>query len=140
MDNKDVFTYSITPEEYMMFRKAVGWAEFPLEQAEEGLKNSYICVIRRDEKPIALGRIVTDHGYVVYIADVIVLPEYQGQGYGRIIMEKLMETINSWLKPGYKMMVTLVSALGKDEFYKKFGFESRPNERFGPGMCQWIGA
>jgi predicted N-acetyltransferase YhbS len=83
---------------------------------------------------------VTDHGYVVYIADVIVLPEYQGQGYGRIIMEKLMETINSWLKPGYKMMVTLVSALGKDEFYKKFGFESRPNERFGPGMCQWIGA
>jgi predicted N-acetyltransferase YhbS len=83
---------------------------------------------------------VTDHGYVVYIADVIVLPEYQGQGYGRIIMEKLMETINSWLKPGHKMMVTLVSALGKDEFYKKFGFESRPNERFGPGMCQWIGA
>ena len=87
MDNKDVFTYSITPEEYMMFRKAVGWAEFPLEQAEEGLKNSYICVIRREDKPIALGRIVTDHGYVVYIADVIVLPEYQGQGYMRRMLE-----------------------------------------------------
>lgn len=140
MDNTDVFTYSITPEEYMMFRKAVGWAEFPIKQAEEGLKNSYICVIRRDDKPIALGRIVTDHGYVVYIADVIVLPEYQGQGYGRVIMEKLMETIRSRLKPGYKVMVTLVSALGKDAFYEKFGFEIRPNERFGPGMCQWIGA
>ena len=139
MDKNVMFTYSITAEEYMMFRKAVGWAEFPLEQAQEGLNNSFICVIRKNCKPIALGRIVSDMGYVVYIADVIVLPEYQGQGYGRMIMEKLMETIKCRLKPGYKIMITLASALGKDKFYEKFGFESRPNDRFGPGMCQWIG-
>ena len=56
-----------------------------------------------------------------------------------MIMEKLMETIKCRLKPGYKIMITLASALGKDKFYEKFGFESRPNDRFGPGMCQWIG-
>ena len=33
----EIFTDYITAEEYMEFRKAVGWAEFPLEEAEAGL-------------------------------------------------------------------------------------------------------
>ena len=135
----EVFTDYITAEEYMEFRKAVGWAEFPLEEAEQGLKNSFICCLRRDGKAIALGRIVSDRGYVSYIADIIVLPEYQGNGYGRMVMEKVMSMINSWLKPGYKMMVSLCSAAGKEEFYEKFGFIKRPSENYGCGMCQWIG-
>ena len=135
----EVFTDYITAEEYMEFRKAVGWAEFPLEEAEQGLKNSFICCLRRDGKAIALGRIVSDRGYVAYIADIIVLPEYQGNGYGRMVMEKVMSMINSWLKPGYKMMVSLCSAAGKEEFYEKFGFIKRPSENYGCGMCQWIG-
>lgn len=134
----EVFTDNMTPEEYMDFRQTVGWSSFPLEQAKEGLANSYIFCLRKEGKAIALGRVVWDHGYVVYIADVIVLPEYQGSGYGRLVMEKIMATVNSWLKPGYKVMVTLVSAKGKEEFYEKFGFIKRPNEDFGCGMCQWI--
>jgi predicted GNAT family N-acyltransferase len=133
-----LFTDYITPEEYMEFRKAVGWSSFPIEQAAQGLKNSYIFCLRKDGQAIALGRVIWDHGYVVYIADVIVLPEFQGSGYGRMVMEKIMTTINSWLKPDYKVMVTLVAAKGKEEFYEKFGFIKRPNENFGCGMCQWI--
>ena len=135
-----VFTDMITAEEYMEFRKAAGWSLFPLEQAQAGLSNSYIFCLRLDGKPIGLGRIVWDHGYVVYIADVIVLPEYQGNGYGRMIMEKMMSAIRSWLKPGYKVMVSLLSAQGKEDFYVRFGFDKRPSDRFGCGMCQWISA
>ena len=135
-----VFTDMITAEEYMEFRKAAGWSLFPLEQAQAGLNNSYVFCLRIDDKPIGLGRIVWDHGYVVYIADVIVLPEYQGNGYGRMIMEKMMSAIRSWLKPGYKVMVSLLSAQGKEDFYVRFGFDKRPSDRFGCGMCQWISA
>ena len=74
----------------------------------------------------------------MYIADIIVIPEYQGQGLGRVIMEQVMDFIRSQLKPGYKFMVTLASAKGKDTFYEKFGFISRPNDDFGPGMHQWF--
>ena len=49
-----------------------------------------------------------------------------------------MDFIHEQLKPGYKFMVSLCSAKGKDEFYKKFGFVSRPNDDFGPGMHQWF--
>ena len=33
-----------------------------------------------------------------------------------------MDFIHEQLKPGYKFMVSLCSAKGKEEFYKKFGF------------------
>ena len=139
--NKDdlyEMTNTIDPADYMKMREAVGWKTFAVEQAAEGLKNCYIWCIRDQGKPIALGRIVWDHGYVIYIADVIVLPEYQGQGLGRRIMETMMAFIRSQLKPGYMFMISLMSAVGKNEFYKKFGFVDRPSERFGPGMHQWM--
>ena len=129
----------ISPEEYMEMRKLVGWSEFPLEQAAEGLKHSaHLCVFRKDGKVIGIARVLTDHGYVVYIADVIVHPEYQGQGLGRALMNNVMSYINSLLKPGYKMMISLMAAQGKEEFYKKFGFFTRPDDTHGCGMCQWI--
>ncbi len=134
----DGFSYYINPEDYMMFRDAVGWGLFPLEEAEKSLRDSIVICIREEGKPVALGRIVWDHGYVVYIADIIVLPEYQGQGYGRRIMEKVMSTIRSNLKPGYSVMVSLSSAKGKESFYEKFGFINRPNDDVGHGMFQWI--
>lgn len=131
-------TNSLTPEEYMELRKLVGWGMFPLEQAVEGLKNSFILVcFRVDGKPVAIGRAVSDHGYVVYIADVIVVPEYQGQGLGRKVMEYLLEQIKASLKPGYKVMISLLAAKGKEKFYNKFGFVDRPSEDFGCGMHQW---
>lgn len=132
-------TESITPEEYMDMRLCVGWAEFPMEEAAEGLKNTaYLCCIREKGKPIALGRAIADHGYVVFIADIIVRPEYQRQGLGRKVVENLLARIKATLKPGYKIMISLLAAKGKEEFYKKFDFIDRPNDAFGCGMHQWI--
>lgn len=134
-------TDSVTPEEYMKLREAVGWGLFPLEEAEAGLSNSYIWCLRDNEasgRPIGIGRVIWDHGYVMYIADIIVIPEYQEKGLGRVIMEQVMDFIHEQLKPGYKFMVSLCSAKGKDEFYKKFGFVVRPNDDVGPGMHQWF--
>ena len=134
-------TDSVTPEEYMKLREAVGWGLFPLEEAEAGLSNSYIWCLRDNEasgRPIGIGRVIWDHGYVMYIADIIVIPEYQEKGLGRVIMEQVMDFIHEQLKPGYMFMVSLCSAKGKEEFYKKFGFVVRPNDDVGPGMHQWF--
>ena len=87
---------------------------------------------------IGLVRVLWDYGYVVYIADVIVRPEFQGQGLGRVLMNNAMDFIKSQLKPGYKVMVSLMAAKGKEEFYKKFDFIERPSEKYGCGMCQWL--
>ena len=131
-------TNSITTEEYLGLRQAVGWSVFPVEQAETGLQNSHVICFRDKEKAVALGRVIWDHGYSVLISDVIVAPECQGQGLGRKLMEEIMAYIRSLLKPGYRIMISLMAAENKQGFYKKFGFIERPSDLFGPGMHQWI--
>ena len=131
-------TNTISPEEYLGLRQAVGWSVFPREQAESGLQNSHVICFRDKEKAVALGRVIWDHGYSVLISDVIVAPEYQGQGLGRKLMEAIMSYLRSLLKPGYRIMISLMAAENKQGFYKKFGFIERPSELFGPGMHQWI--
>ena len=131
-------TNTITTEEYLGLRQAVGWSVFPAEQAEGGLQNSHVICFRDNGKAVALGRVIWDHGYAVLIADVIVAPEYQGKGLGRKLMEAIMEYIRSLLRPGYRIMISLMAAENKQGFYKKFGFIERPRDLFGPGMHQWI--
>jgi|GEM_PF-30481 haloacid dehalogenase superfamily, subfamily IA, variant 1 with third motif having Dx(3-4)D or Dx(3-4)E len=129
----------ITPEEYMEMRRQVGWSEFPLEQAVEGLSHTpFLRVFRKDGRPIALTRVLWDYGYVVYVADVIVIPECQGKGLGRDLMNRVLGFIDSILKPGYRVMVSLQAAKGKEDFYRRFGFEPRPTEEHGCGMHQWL--
>jgi len=131
-------TNTVTTEEYLGLRQSVGWSVFPAEQAESGLQNSHVICFRDNDKAVALGRVIWDHGYSVLIADVIVAPEYQEKGLGRKLMEAIMEYIRSLLKPGYRIMISLMAAGNKQGFYKKFGFIERPNDLFGPGMHQWI--
>ena len=100
--------------------------------------SAFLCCIRKDGKPAGFGRLIWDRGYIVVVSDIIVRPEYQGLGLGRLIMETLMDEIQSYLKPGYKIMVNLMANKGKEGFYRKFGFIERPNDTVGCGMHQWL--
>ncbi|MBP5729463.1 MAG: GNAT family N-acetyltransferase [Clostridia bacterium] len=129
----------ITPEEDMQLRTVVGWMQFPLEQAQACIDKAYLVLcVRDDEKPIGVVRLLWDGGYIAFLSDVIVIPEYQGQGIGRKLVEASIQKLKEGMKPGYKVKLTLNSAKGKEPFYEKFGFKVRPNEDAGPGMDQWV--
>lgn len=129
----------ITPEEYMALRKMVGWVQFPLEQAQACIDKAYMILCVRDgEKAIGVVRLLWDGGYIAFLSDVIVDPNYQGQGIGRKLVEASIQKLKEGMKPGYKVKLTLNSAKGKEPFYEKFGFRVRPNDDAGPGMDQWL--
>lgn len=129
----------ITPEEYMHLRKTVGWTQFPLEQARACIDKAYmILCVRDDEKPVGVIRLLWDGGYIAFLSDVIVIPEYQGMGIGRKLVEAGIQKLKAGMKPGYKVKIVLNASKGKEPFYEKFGFKVRPNEDGGPGMDQWI--
>ena len=129
----------ITAEEYMNLRKMVGWVQFPLEEARVCIDKAYMVLcVRDDEKAIGVVRLLWDGGYIAFLSDVIVDPEYQGQGIGRKLVESCIQRLKSDMKPGYKVKLTLNSAKGKELFYEKFGFRVRPNEDAGPAMDQWF--
>ena len=133
------YVNDITAEEYMSLRKLVGWVEFPLEEAQACIDNAYMVMCVRDgEKAIGVVRLLWDGGYIAFLSDVIVDPEYQGQGIGIKLVESCIERLKNDMKPGYKVKMTLNSAKGKELFYEKFGFRVRPNEDAGPAMDQWF--
>ncbi|MCR4657554.1 MAG: GNAT family N-acetyltransferase [Lachnospiraceae bacterium] len=131
----------ITPEEYMDLRKKVGWAEFPLEEAQACIDNAYMVqCVRDDGKAIGVARLLWDGGYIAFLSDVIVDAAYQGQGIGSRLVEACIQRLKSDMKPGYKVKMNLNSAKGKESFYKRFGFRERPNDDAGAGMDQWFTA
>ncbi len=133
-DNKDVNVY-------LYLRSQVKWIGLKEEQAQMALDNSLkIITVYKDEKPVAMGRVVGDGAVICYIQDLIVIPECQGMHIGSMVIEKLIEYVKSLALPGARIMLDLMCAKGRESFYKKHGFIERPNDRLGPGMIQYIEA
>lgn len=125
-------------EEFIDLRKAVGWS-YPEDAAaiQTGLDRSILSVCAELEgRVIGFGRIIGDGAFTFYIQDIIVRPEFQRCGIGMNIMTVIMEHIRMSYPAG--SMVCLMSAKGKERFYKKFGFFERPNEHFGAGMMLFL--
>ena len=133
------YKHDISVEDYNLLRKSVGWSEVNVAQAKVGIKNSlYLITAVHMNKPVGLVRVVGDGGYIAIIVDVIVLPDYQGNGIGKNLLQKVMGFLNGSLKEGETIFVNLMAAKGRESFYKQFGFDERPNETLGCGMTQKI--
>lgn len=89
-------------------------------------------------KTVACARLISDGGYVRYLADVIVRPEFQGQGIGKTMIRMILRHIRESLEPGERAMTFLMAAKGRESFYRPLGFRDRPNSESGAGMSQWI--
>ena len=129
-----VYTDKITAEAYNALLKSVGWKERPHEQILRGLKNSIVFAAEHDGIPVGIARIVTDGGYIAIIVDVIVRPDYQGNGIGKALTQKAVDYLKNNLPAGWGINISLMSAKGREKFYEQFGFISRPNGRYGDGM------
>jgi len=133
------YTNNISIEEYLYLRDSVGWKKICAAQADAGLKGSaYIIAAQKGDETIGMARLITDGGHSAFIEDVIVLPEYQRQGIGSIMVRMILEYLKSDLEDGYWYNVFLVSAKGKEPFYSSLGFIERPNETSGAGMMLLI--
>ena len=128
---------TIAFEDYNVLVEAVGWGTRNPEQVRIALERSdFLISAKTDDKTIGMARTIQD-GLQALVMDVIVLPEYQGCGIGKELMKYVMEYLENLSQDG-GVFVNLMSAQGKQGFYEKFGFESRPNENRGPGMTKWI--
>ncbi|MDE6740653.1 MAG: GNAT family N-acetyltransferase [Lachnospiraceae bacterium] len=113
-------------EDFIRLKVATGFIERPLQQVEMALKNglfnvSAIC----DGKVVGMGRLVGDGAMYWYLQEIVVLPEYQGKGIGKSIVNRLIEYIKSTAIPGTIIDIGLTAVKGKEPFYEKFGFSIR---------------
>jgi GNAT superfamily N-acetyltransferase len=98
------------------YLKLVSMGYHKPESHQKAFLNSFSVVFIFDrEKLIGFGRSISDGAYQAAIYDVMVVPEYQNQGIGRLIMERIIRRISN-------CNIILYANLGREEFYEKQGF------------------
>lgn len=124
---------------YLSLRKKVGWLELSDNQALKAISNCLFNVCAyMDGEPVGMGRVVGDGAVISYIQDLVVVPSAQGSGVGSMILNRLKEYVESITEDGTRMMLCLMCAKGREEFYLKHGFTARPTDKLGPGMIIYL--
>lgn len=132
----EIHTYTPTPAQWMALRRSVGWATFPEEVARRSLAATPFCACAYDGgELIGMGRVLGDGVISFYIGNVMVLPERQGEGVGKRIMDEIMRYVDENAAPG--AIASLLAIKGKEEFYFQFGFQPRPDDTHGCGMSKY---
>ena len=122
-------TRDIAMEQIIELYKANEWssAEKP-NQLYNGLMNSHSLITAWDDNQlVGLGNAISDGFLVVYYPHMLVLPDYQGQGIGKMILDKMQEIYSDF-------HMQMLTADGRAiDFYKKNGFE-----KAGETQPMWI--
>ena len=129
----------ISVKEYLEIRSKVKWKVLSQTQAQKALSNSIYTVGAYDgDRLIGMGRIVGDGAVICYIQDLIVIPEYQKQGVGSLVLSTLIDLVKKLGEEETDIMLCLMCAKGREHFYEKHGFIARPTDGLGPGMIQYL--
>jgi len=98
------------------YLKLVGMGYHNPESHQKAFFNSFSVVFIFDrEELVGFGRAISDGAYQAAIYDVVVIPEYQKRGIGKLIMEKILQKISN-------CNIVLYANTGREGFYAKLGF------------------
>ena len=133
----EIYKDDLSVEEYHELYASAGWVAPPKEQIERALKHSLLTVKAKiGEKTVGMGRLIGDGSLSFMVKDVAILPEYQRQGIGKEIMEKMITHIKQQIPRGQNVCVELFSGFEKEPFYEQFGFDKKPDGFVGHGMMK----
>lgn len=72
-------------DDFIRFFASAGWGELPLDMVQTSLANSYATFsVKSANKVIAMARLLGDGAMSFFLKDLVVEPEYQGNGIGRV--------------------------------------------------------
>lgn len=130
MSNWAIRYNELSAEEFCELWESV-WGDPPtLAQTDLAMAYTLFRVSVFDgDQIIAMARMIGDMGLDYYIKDVVVRPEYQGQGVGRLLMDELLRYIRDNGIPGTAIFVELCAAPDKMPFYEKLGFDANEAQR-----------
>mgnify|MGYP003624563617 CR=1 FL=1 len=100
------------------FIKNSYWGESrTFEEQKKASKNTINFGLFHKGNQIAYARVMTDKVFFAYLLDVFVIEDYQGKGYSKLLMEKILnfpefQNIDKWM----------LATKDAHELYKKFDF------------------
>lgn len=130
MNNLIIRYNELSAEEFICLWESV-WDNAPsLKQTELAMQNTLFRVSVFDgQKIIAMARMIGDMGLCYYIKDVVVKPEYQHKGIGKMLISELMKFVNDNGIKETSVFVELCAMPDKIPFYEKQGFYANEAQR-----------
>ena len=117
---KEYNTYN--EEEILNLYQSVGWLNYV--NHPDMIKNAYTNSLKifgayENEKLLGIIRVVGDGYSIVFIQDIIVLPEYQRQGIGTALLKRVLDTYEHV----YQKTLLTDNTERTIQFYKSLGFQ-----------------
>lgn len=112
----------ITHEALIYLYESVGWSAYTQDNPDlmsllEGAK--HYLTAWDGERLIGLIRVVGDGVYIAYIQDVLVHPDYQRQGIGKYLMQKMLKEI----RYAKQIILTTENSPATKAFYQSLGMK-----------------
>ncbi|WP_425862712.1 GNAT family N-acetyltransferase [Arthrobacter sp. TWP1-1] len=126
MSSLDAFELIAEPpalDEYLDLRRDAGLSQKTRQQGAGALAGSWFFCHVRDKvsgRTVAMGRAIGDGGWCFHIADMATLPEYQGRGLGRLVIDTLVARIHETAPEN--PYITLVADPPGRRLYEQAGF------------------
>lgn len=128
MTNQDTdikFVDNWSKEEIVALYKSAGWwkESYDPSAITQLITGSFAFAVAVNPslgKAIGMGRIISDGASDAYIQDLVVLPEYRGQGIGKQLVNALLARC---LSKGV-LWIGVISEPGQDGFYSPLGFKT----------------
>ncbi|QNK61424.1 GNAT family N-acetyltransferase [Pedobacter sp. PAMC26386] len=89
-------------------------------------KSTWTLFVYHEDQIIAFGRVVGDGRYYAVMADIVVDPDFQGNGLGKKIINMLNGQLDNY------HFVNLTAAPGKGDFYQKLGWKKQTTSYIWP--------
>jgi aralkylamine N-acetyltransferase len=114
----------VCPADLQDLCASVGWSRRDPVLITRALSKSLAVISVWDAATlVGFARATGDEVFNATIWDVAVRPSYQRKGVGRLVMQELLNELDTFNIP----LVTLYADPGRDGFYKKFGFATDPS-------------
>ena len=109
-------------EDVLHLYQAVGWTNYTNQpqMLEQALSHSLVIYLALDgDAVVGLIRLVGDGFSSVFVQDLIVLPSYQRQGIGSLLMKEALKDY----KDAYQVQLVTEETEKNVRFYRSMGFE-----------------
>ena len=88
---------------------------------ERSIQHSFCFGAYRGGRQVGFGRVITDFAVFAYLADIFVIPAFQGQGIGKAIVRAMVEHPRLQGLP-----LVLLRTRDAHGLYRQFGFDAVP--------------
>ena len=130
-----IYKNIISADEVNYLRKSVGFRQIHPEQLQAGLEGSALIIAAyNQDRIVGMARLIWDGGCVALIYDIFVVPEYQMHDIKTLMINRIIDFLQSKLKPGFGIQVDVKAWNNQINFYENIGFQVSTHQRRGIPM------